>query len=122
MNAKTALESEIEYRTEDEGPQSFSAGLLDEKGITFFLESVEAHEGAYKDPQTGEPRPFYTASGVDANGNPVSLAFGSKRLKKVLDKVLTTRGEELVNYMVNISGRGQGFDRNYTIKLVPKPQ
>lgn len=103
------------YRTEDEGPQSFSAGKLDSEGITFLLERVEVHEGAYKDKQTDELRPFYTAEGQGWEGSPVSLAFGSKRLHRVLMKVLEKEGSPV---MVNISGRGQGFDRNYDVKVI----
>ncbi|MDD4972488.1 MAG: hypothetical protein PHT07_23910 [Paludibacter sp.] len=103
------------YRTEDEGPQSFSAGKLDDEGITFLLENVETHEGAYADKQTGDLRPFYTAQGENWEGAPISLAFGSKRLHRVLIKVLEKEGSPV---MVNISGRGQGFDRNYDVKVI----
>jgi hypothetical protein len=94
------------YKTEDEGPQNYSAGKLDAKGITFLLESVTQHEGTYRDKQTNELRPFYTADGVDTEGNPVSLAFGSKRLNKVLVKVLDTEGTPV---MINISGRARAM-------------
>ena len=104
-----------EYKTEDEGPQSYSAGNLTEDGITFSLERVEVHEGTFMDKNTGKPRPFYTAEGVDADGNEVSLAFGSKRLHKVLTKVLAAEGSPVI---VNVAGHGEGFERNYTVKVV----
>ena len=113
LNGKRVITTS--YKTEDEGPQSFSAGKLDAEGITFLMEKVETHEGAYKDQQSGELRPFYTAEGENWEGAPVSLAFGSKRLHKVLIKVLEKEGSPV---MVNIAGRGQGFDRNYDVKVV----
>ena len=103
-----------EYRTENEGPQSFSAGKLDEQGITFSLEKVEEHAGTYTDKLSGGPRPFWTAEGVDEDGNEVSLAFGSKRLHAVLMKVLKNESAPVV---VNISGHGEGFDRNYRVTV-----
>ncbi len=114
------IEYKTRYRTEDEGPMSFSAGKLDERGIVFYLKELNTHESAYQDKQTGEIKPFYTAEGFDQNGCQVSLAFSSKRLKRVLDKVLAVieEDDEMANKLVRISGRGSGFDRNYDVQLI----
>ena len=103
-----------EYLTENERPQSFSAGKLNEQGITFSLEKVEEHAGTYADKASGAPRPFWTAEGTDVDGNEVSLAFGSKRLHAVLMKVLKNEGPSTV---ITISGHGEGFDRNYRVTM-----
>jgi hypothetical protein len=109
-----------EFRTEDEGPQSISAGKLTPEGVTFRFCFLKTHEGSYVDKQTGELRPFYTAEGVGLDGRSVTLMFGSKRLFKVLEKVklayVDTR-EVGMGATINIAGIGEGFDRNYKVVL-----
>ena len=113
-----------EYITEDEEPGTYSAGSLDENGLTFRLCSIQEKIGKYKDAD-GEPKPFWIAEGKRFNEydveEDVTFMFGSQKLHKTLMKVkadhIDTK-EFGIGVTVNISAHGQGFDRNYKVKII----
>jgi hypothetical protein len=113
-----------EYLTEDEDPGTYKAGDLDEIGLTFRMCSIQEKEGRYKD-EDGNPKPFWIVEGKRINEygteEDVILMFGGQKLFKALSKVkrayLDTR-DVGIGVTVNISAHGQGYDRNYKVKIV----
>jgi hypothetical protein len=121
------LEGEIimktEYITEDEAPEGVSAGKLTAEGVTFDLIALKEHEGSYKNKNTGEIRPFYTAEGtqtLDGQTKDFALVFGSAKLARVMGKVVRECiiTPEKQSVRINVSGYGEGFDRNYKVRIV----
>jgi hypothetical protein len=108
--------AEKEYRTEDEGPTMLGAGKLDEDGIKFRFHFLRAKE----DGKFGE---FWIAEGQllseDGRETPIQLALSSQKLKKVLTRIIDDHNvNELHGVTIWIRGYGQGYDREYSVKVL----
>jgi hypothetical protein len=113
-----------EYITEDEDPGTYKAGDLDENGLTFRMCSIQEKEGRYKD-EDGNPKPFWVVEGKRFNEygteEDITFMFGGQKLFKTLTKVkmdYLDKRDIGKGVTVNLSAHGQGYDRNYKVKIV----
>jgi len=95
-----------EYRTEDEDKQRFTGGTVPEEGIIIIPSEMSTKTGSNGD--------FRVIKGTTKDGRAMDFVFSSAKLCAIFDK----HWAELLNQEVLVSGRGEGFSRNYTVKLV----
>jgi hypothetical protein len=104
--SKKAEVKEGEWNTEDLDKARLTGGKLPEEGVVIVPEEMTTKEG-----KNGE---FRVVSGTDTDGKECDLVFSSSKLTKIFD----AHWAEMKGRKVLVSGRGSGFERNYSVKLV----
>jgi hypothetical protein len=94
----------LELSTENMGTHHVTAGKLTDDGVTFTLKAIEIKESKY-----GE---FYVLKGELEDGRAMELAFSSARLYLLL----TVNWDALVDRTINISAKGESYDRQYFLR------
>lgn len=93
------------WATEDLNKGRLSAGKLTEEGTIFTPTAIEESEGKHG--------VFWVIEGLDKDKKPVELTFSSQKLHQLV----VEHWNDMVNKPTLFRGFGQGFDREYHVRL-----
>lgn len=99
------LQAGTEWATEDYDKIRLTGGKLPEEGVVIIPNEMETKEG-----KNGS----FRVVRVTVDGKDGDFVFSSEKLTKIFD----AHWAEMKGHKVSVAGRGTGFDRNYTVKLV----
>ncbi len=101
-------------KTEDYEPLRIACGKLDAVGLTFTLVNHEELKG-----QHGI---FWRMKAVANSGRKDELNFVLDYSSGKLHALMAHNLDILINQCIKVSGRGSGFDRQYTVTIVENPK
>jgi hypothetical protein len=105
MSAPTQEPGKVVFDTTEFEGKTIAAGKIPPEGVVLTLEDLVVSEGKY-----GE---FYIVRGQDEDG-PVDVLFSSGKLYKGFQ----SKWDFLKGQRVNISARGEKYERQYTVTLI----